>query len=202
MRPEWIIGLFEFFRSRLPSEQAAAFFRGLRDNLRPVLARLRESFTEEDVLSVFEEFERLLKIYKDAFDEIATPVIIFERSGVIQYVNSAYKTLTGFNESLPTEVNSYAAYRQFGADCLMKTLNFYVSSIVDGVTGHIVMPVEMLCYGNFVNCNLTITIKRDPFGMPLLMLATVSPNVVYPVTDMQLQNVIKKLGTMKNQINS
>ena len=56
------------------------------------------------------EIEKLVETYSVVFNNVAIPTLIFDRTGVIYYVNQSYKTLTSFNFPLPTGRSQFAFY--------------------------------------------------------------------------------------------
>jgi PAS domain-containing protein len=56
-------------------------------------------------------FSNCEKTYKTTFEPLAAPAIIYNRHGVIYYVNPAYKALTHFSMPLPTSRADYTFFR-------------------------------------------------------------------------------------------
>ena len=44
-----------------------------------------------------------------------------------------------------------------------------VSAFIDGSTKYLMLPTDWLCYGKFMKVNISITIKRDILGLPLVL---------------------------------
>lgn len=64
----------------------------------------------QNLESLKTEIERLVQNYSKIFHTLAIPTILFDRTGVIYYVNNAYKALTGLNVNLPTDRSEFAFY--------------------------------------------------------------------------------------------
>jgi PAS domain-containing protein len=57
------------------------------------------------------DIEATIQTYRKLLEPLASPTIIYDRSGVIHYVNPAYRVLTGFSYTLPTERTEFAFFK-------------------------------------------------------------------------------------------
>lgn len=66
--------------------------------------RLKSEAVKTDIESTIQTYRKLL-------EPLASPTIIYDRTGVIHYVNPAYRVLTGFSFALPTERSEFAFFK-------------------------------------------------------------------------------------------
>eukprot|EP01114_Cavostelium_apophysatum_P016887 TRINITY_DN4896_c0_g1_i1.p1 TRINITY_DN4896_c0_g1~~TRINITY_DN4896_c0_g1_i1.p1 ORF type:complete len:325 (+),score=34.06 TRINITY_DN4896_c0_g1_i1:87-1061(+) len=107
---DWLPSVIEFLKSRIPEGQLNWFLKNLREHIRPRLQKVREMITKEIALEMLAEFDENLKLYSTAFEKTCTPTIIWEKGGIIQYCNKAYRDLTGFSRTLPTPKGEFAMF--------------------------------------------------------------------------------------------
>lgn len=63
------------------------------------------------------------QMFKQSFDHLATPTIIWERSLVVHYVNQAFFDLNGFPFKIPSDINDYALIHALSGTTLK---NYYL----------------------------------------------------------------------------
>jgi len=176
-------------------DQLLPLVNTMKTGLLPHLKNLKIAYTPDKIIRTFELFAHYLNIFKQAFDEYSSPVIIWERVGIIHYCNKAYKNLTGFSNALPTQLDQYSIYKQFSPTTLVNMMNFLVSAFVDGSTSYVLVPMELSIQDFYVDISLAVTIKRDEFGLPIMLVGTVTPAIVgFPIMENQLQNLLKRSG--------
>eukprot|EP01114_Cavostelium_apophysatum_P000267 TRINITY_DN10256_c0_g1_i1.p1 TRINITY_DN10256_c0_g1~~TRINITY_DN10256_c0_g1_i1.p1 ORF type:complete len:441 (+),score=58.30 TRINITY_DN10256_c0_g1_i1:135-1457(+) len=194
-RPEWNADAVEFLRTRLNEDQIAEYIKMKREYLQPLLMKIRSTMTKEVSLSIFAEFEELLKTFCSAFDKLSTPVIIFEKSGIAQYVNNAYRKMTGFSyPTLPTKRTDFVLYQQTSSSSLWVMLRAIISASADISTNVCVIPLQWLCYGKYVDVIAMCTIKRDSHGLLMMVVVTLAPVVQTPLKEAELPTAIRQLG--------
>eukprot|EP01114_Cavostelium_apophysatum_P003567 TRINITY_DN13534_c0_g1_i1.p1 TRINITY_DN13534_c0_g1~~TRINITY_DN13534_c0_g1_i1.p1 ORF type:complete len:369 (+),score=29.09 TRINITY_DN13534_c0_g1_i1:210-1316(+) len=181
----------EFLKSRLPESQANEMIQHLSMRVRPMLQKM---LTKEVSLQIVSEFKSLMKTLTKAYNESGFPCMIWDNAGVIHYVNQPYKNLTGFSLTLPTTFNSFAAYEQLSPGSLSKMLLFMMSSLQSADSTTFMLPTEWKAYDKYLDCMISVTIKKDANAFPLLVITTVIPILSFPVMLQQISHQAKING--------
>jgi len=149
--------------------------------VRDHLSGLKPCFSGEAIVSMRKEYETYISIYKSVFDDVRTPTIIWERNSVIQYVNKGWEKLTGFNEVLPTPLESLGmmkcisneGWKNF-MECMQDRCIGEANEIDSCMfsCGILVSNTD-----KFIQGTMSVTIRRDILGLPLLFLGNFLPQM-------------------------
>jgi len=146
------------------------------------LSSLKASITVETIESMKQEFEKNLADFKRIFDGVGVPAMIWDRCCVIHYVNNALKKLTGFNLSLPTNLDSFELIQQLSSEGWKNYGEglFERSIGGSGSTDSWIFSAGILAAhtkDKYIQGTLCVTIKRDLMGVPLILLGNFLPNL-------------------------
>jgi len=130
------------------------------------------------------EIESLVTMYRGTFEHLGIPVIIWDRSGVIYYVSPCFRQLLGFLQPLPTKREDFIFWKLLPPDGFKTYLNCavqFLSSYPDNINENFLIT-NLSIKKNFntptestVEGTISLTVKRDPFGLPFLILGCFLP---------------------------
>jgi len=148
-------------------------------------AKIREGLKPEAIAEIVRSFDMYLTQYSKVFDQLGVPSIIWEKAGVIHYVNKAYVELTGFDSSgLPTLVDEFAFSEELSGEGLRAYfdgmaqvfMNVGPATYKDTFTFRTgLRVVSCSTPDTFVDGVMCVTITRDFVGLPLLFVGNFLP---------------------------
>jgi len=119
---QWLVN---FFKKSIRIPEFGSLMRQYQTTIMPQIANIRESLPRDVVLQTLKEFITIIENAKISLEQLATPAIVYEKCGIIHFVNSAYKSYSGFNLTLPTEMKEFQYYHQFSEASYVKIFLFY-----------------------------------------------------------------------------
>jgi len=175
-RPEYYNKMKETFQRRLPDKMLVVE-KAL--NFRQQLVKIRESLTEDAVLSMRRDFDTYLTTFSAVFDQLGIPSLIWERCCVIHYISKGYNELTGFNNPLPTAIEDMAFTEQLSTDGFRGYVDGLakVFLITGSSVNHFTFAtgVKVVGSSNYIEGTMCVTIKRDMIGLPLIFIGNFLP---------------------------
>jgi hypothetical protein len=131
---------------------------------------------------MYNNLSHYLNIFKIAFDRLVIPTIIWERYGVIHYVNNSFKFITKFCTKLPTLSNKIAFLEQLSLSSVENFVSLIKKIFLNKNEHSIIFNCEILkdqnnndIQKNFISGIMCITIKRDTFGLPFVFIGNFIP---------------------------
>jgi len=124
------------------------------------------------------------KVFQDIFSNIAVPTIVFEKIGIVHYVNPSFVNLVNFNiPVLPTLKEEYWFFKILSKETVKTYLMEYSRILVDPSIANSMFPASILSYTAdqeelWLDGTMTITIRRDPVNLPILMAASFLPRLL------------------------
>jgi len=122
-----------------------------------------------------------LKTLKETFERIDVPTIVYEKCGIVHFVNNAFQNLFQFNTPLPSKSQDFLFFTllspegiQFYIQQLMPILYFssknalmFTISLRKNASSQI---------EEYIKGTLCLHIKRNGLGIPILMAASFLPH--------------------------
>lgn len=168
--------LLQYLRSRFNREDIVEMCRSLAE-FRPTFIAIAVTLTEEDMIFMEQCYQRTLLEYDQFISQMGTPTCVWRRNGQVSYVNDEFSLLTGWtradllfkmtfivelmdDESVREYFKTFnrVAYRDFKGSERMKTCK-------------LLTPFR----GREVECCCIWTLKRDVFGLPLMIIGNFMP---------------------------
>lgn len=168
--------LLQYLRARFNREDVVEMCRSLAE-FRPTFIAIAVTLTEEDMIFMEQCYQRTLLEYDQFISQLGTPTCVWRRNGQISYVSDEFSLLTGWtradllfkmtfivelmdDESVREYFKTFnrVAYRDFKGSERMKTCR-------------LLTPVK----GRQIECCCIWTLKRDVFGLPLMIIGNFMP---------------------------
>jgi len=149
--------------------------------LRSDLAAVRENLSEEAYQSIWGEFNKQLDHFRSLFEDLGVPTIIWEKCGIVHYVNPSYKELTGFCDSIPTHVSNFSFFNLLSNDGFANLMDVILNNLGTEKrkeSWSIPCGMKVVSTGDFVQGTMCVTVKRDILGMPLLFVSNFLPSLL------------------------
>eukprot|EP01117_Protostelium_nocturnum_P006949 TRINITY_DN2492_c0_g1_i1.p1 TRINITY_DN2492_c0_g1~~TRINITY_DN2492_c0_g1_i1.p1 ORF type:complete len:357 (-),score=102.71 TRINITY_DN2492_c0_g1_i1:17-1087(-) len=131
---------------------------------------LKKFITPDQKILLRNNFEKELAALRGSAEYIEFPVIIWERLGVINYVNSAFRQITGFDAPVPTSPEDHAIFQVISTQTLLQQVRSVLPRLVSGNEKRITCEASFKRYGTaeeeYVSGLAAISVKRDLFGLP------------------------------------
>jgi len=132
-----------------------------------------------------QEIQIYLQELRPLYAQLAVPTIMWERTGVIQYVNPAYIALTHFNLQLPTPREDFSMFYQMSRAGVKNYIMNFSKVIVDPSNNpnnnSFMVPCGLKSNASqaeiFIDGTLCVTLRRDPVGLPLLIIGCFLPRL-------------------------
>eukprot|EP01114_Cavostelium_apophysatum_P021636 TRINITY_DN7607_c0_g1_i1.p1 TRINITY_DN7607_c0_g1~~TRINITY_DN7607_c0_g1_i1.p1 ORF type:complete len:353 (+),score=55.73 TRINITY_DN7607_c0_g1_i1:84-1142(+) len=192
MRP-WCDEFFEYMKLKIPEEYEAVYKEVMAR--RTYMQKVWSSMTKEMAEELIRDCSDSLASYKKSFKDISVPAMVFDRGGIIHYVNQSFIDMTGFDMKLPTERNQFAVYELISP----RFLTAYMRSLlINSSTAQFVLfPAEIRSYGSYIDASLWITFKKNRFGLVPLFVATVIPAVNTLVAAQDFTSILQRKAAAK-----
>eukprot|EP01117_Protostelium_nocturnum_P015187 TRINITY_DN5858_c0_g1_i1.p1 TRINITY_DN5858_c0_g1~~TRINITY_DN5858_c0_g1_i1.p1 ORF type:complete len:640 (-),score=180.92 TRINITY_DN5858_c0_g1_i1:120-2039(-) len=161
---------------------------------------IREGISAEQKQAMKKDFEGFLNSFKTGAAQIGVPGMIWDRSGVVHYVNQSFIDMTGLSMKLPSAVDDYALLQIFSSSALREYSqfmrdNYFQPNVVKKIlaTGIKIWKkssspnlllnqsrqktsISTFCEGPYIEGTMCITIKRDVLGLPMIMFGHFLPS--------------------------
>jgi len=174
---QFMLKLIEKLRAKAISDPEAEEFRTVCNQNRAKLKNLQDNLTKEALDSIKRDFYLYLNMFRNTFDQLSIPTFIWERCGIIHFVNKAFVDLTGFSEKTPTDLYSFAVVHLLSPNglkhfCVGMRYNFLNPNF-----NSLMFPCGVLRQpeDTYIEGTLCVTIKRDLIGFPLIFIANFLP---------------------------
>jgi len=147
-----------------------------------LLGQLRFSVNSSTVESMKRDFSNYLKTFSDTFDSLTIPTMIWEKCGVIHYVNKSFRDLISFNLNTPTKLSEVVILDVFSQECIRNYVlalygNFMNSNSLVFPGGLVVQNASHSRSTMEINVLVWIIIKRDCLGLPLVFVGNFIPSM-------------------------
>jgi len=171
-----------FMKSRAPHEVAEQLAVSMDDNRDKLIASIYEKHGKRTPCAKIKEFvDANLKTLKETFERIDVPTIVYEKCGIVHFVNNAFQNLFQFNTPLPSKSQDFLFFTllspegiQFYIQQLMPILYFssknalmFTISLRKNASSQI---------EEYIKGTLCLHIKRNGLGIPILMAASFLPH--------------------------
>ncbi|SCU81230.1 LAFA_0C03466g1_1 [Lachancea sp. 'fantastica'] len=168
--------LLQYLRSRFSRADILEMCRSLAE-FRPIFIAIAVTLTEEDMIFMEQCYQRTLLEYDQFISQIGTPTCVWRRNGQVSYVNDEFTLLTGwsrpdllFKMTFIVELMDDQSVREY-----FKTFNRVAYQDFKGSermkTCRLLTPVR----DQKINCCCIWTLKRDVFGLPLMIIGNFMP---------------------------
>ncbi|KAL6942273.1 hypothetical protein ACO0QE_003442 [Hanseniaspora vineae] len=170
------VALLEHVKSRFKKEDVLAMCRDL-SAIRPILIAGCIDLKEEDMIFMEHSYQRTLLQYVSFINQVGTPTIIWRRSGLISYVNDEFCVLTGWSREVLLGKMTFILEILSDECCLEYFHNFKSICYSDykGSKSALTLTVQSPVRGKLIECVTWWTLKRDVFGLPLMIIANFLP---------------------------
>ncbi|CEP64801.1 Ert1p LALA0_S13e03312g [Lachancea lanzarotensis] len=168
--------LLQYLRSRFSRADILEMCRSLAE-FRPIFIAIAVTLTEEDMIFMEQCYQRTLLEYDQFISQIGTPTCVWRRNGQVSYVNDEFTLLTGwsrpdvlFKMTFIVELMDDPSVREY-----FKTFKRVAYQDFKGSermeTCRLLTPVR----NQVINCCCIWTLKRDVFGLPLMIIGNFMP---------------------------
>lgn len=178
-RPSFINKMMDRLRKRIPEKLH------LIETLKPLrvqLEAIREGLKPEAVGEIMRSFDLYLTTFGNLFDQLGLPSIMWERTGIIHYVNKAYIDLTGFRLLLPTALEDFA-FSELLSD---EGLGAYIDNVcqIFLCSSRNIAQADTFTFRTSIKTGdglgwipgmMCVSVKRDFLGLPLLFVGNFIP---------------------------
>lgn len=170
------VALLEHIKSRFKKEDVLTMCRDL-SAIRPILIAGCIDLKEEDMIFMEHSYQRTLLQYVSFINQVGTPTIIWRRSGLISYVNDEFCVLTGWSREVLLGKMTFILEILSDECCLEYFHNFKSICYSDykGSKSALTLTVQSPIRGKLIECVTWWTLKRDVFGLPLMIIANFLP---------------------------
>jgi len=177
-RADSCVKLHEILIRKLPDKAALIDANALP--MHNQLVAIREGLNPEAVMEIMRSFETYITNFGGLFNELGTPSLIWERSGIIHYMNQAYLDLTGFNSPIPTPVDDFAFIEALSNEGLGKYVDCLTQLFLSGRPAALVdtftFSTGIKAAGSgWIQGTMCFTVKRDLLGLPLVFVGNFLP---------------------------
>ncbi|CDO95799.1 unnamed protein product [Kluyveromyces dobzhanskii CBS 2104] len=145
--------------------------------LRPIFIASTIDLTDEDMVFMEKSHQRTLLEYEKFISQVGTPTCVWRRNGQISYVNDEFSLLTGWNRLELFNKMSFIV-ELMDDDTVMEYFNTFTRVAYQGFRGaermkvcNLLTPIE----GNVIKCCCLWTLKRDAFGLPMMIIGNFMP---------------------------
>lgn len=171
--------LLTYLRRRFNKRDLVEMCRSLAE-FRPIFIACSVTLTEEDMIFMEQSYQRTLLEYDKFISQIGTPTCVWRRNGQISYVNDEFSLLTGWTR-----------------DELLNKMTFIVELMDDDSVREYFKTFSRVAYRDFkgcekmkkcsllspikekiIRCRCMWTLKRDVFGLPLMIIGNFMPILV------------------------
>jgi PAS domain-containing protein len=182
----------EYIKTRVSPEERDSLEHSMWTVRHKVKVYIKESGrgTLSENLCLFawrRDLNEQLTTLKELYDRVHIPTIVFERCGQLHYANDAYLQLTGLEVPLPS-TEEYLFYKQISGSGVSNFMQNHHASMMDLTSNSYMFPCGVLTYpsaeyfnnkyakeGNHVLGTMLIQVKRDPLGLPIVIVASFLP---------------------------
>eukprot|EP01114_Cavostelium_apophysatum_P019615 TRINITY_DN6372_c0_g1_i1.p1 TRINITY_DN6372_c0_g1~~TRINITY_DN6372_c0_g1_i1.p1 ORF type:complete len:361 (+),score=12.27 TRINITY_DN6372_c0_g1_i1:62-1144(+) len=187
---------YEYLSKRIPEDLERLM--ELTAPYRTNVERIKSSgiVTAELASQIVNTFQEHVETAKQIYSQTDVPTIVWDKRGVVYFCNKAYVNITGFDKQMPTGPLELVMFEQFSSKGLVSYCHSLLS-LLPGGTGYIIFPAEILSYGSFIDAVVCMTVKRDPFGIPLTFIGQMLPIVAGGVRDRDISSVMQRKGAIK-----
>eukprot|EP01119_Soliformovum_irregulare_P006858 TRINITY_DN19276_c0_g1_i2.p1 TRINITY_DN19276_c0_g1~~TRINITY_DN19276_c0_g1_i2.p1 ORF type:complete len:427 (-),score=41.44 TRINITY_DN19276_c0_g1_i2:124-1404(-) len=148
--------------------------------------RLKDALNAVTLSNMKLTFRTTLSSWKEAYQKLGLPVIIWERGEAVHYYNDAYRNLTGYAATLPTALWSYEVMKQMTPQTRVYYFQAMKNFIFVKTINNWTIPAEILNSkeGNssFIKGTFSLSIIRDVLDLPILFLGIFLPTITEPTT--------------------
>ncbi|PRP87396.1 hypothetical protein PROFUN_00607 [Planoprotostelium fungivorum] len=106
------------------SESEIVEYMNKLESRRDKLHEIRRFISSEQKVLMKKEFDVFLTAFKNGATQIGVPALIWERSGVVHYVNQSFIDMTGFSMKLPSSVDDFALLQILSSSTLYNYTKF------------------------------------------------------------------------------
>jgi len=171
LRLEWMVDFLDIIKDW--SQETFDFYSNCIVHYNQ-MEKARAELTQEMVITILKDFDDTITQYKNTFENMTIPTIVYDQSDVVHYYNKAYSDLTGFTAPYPTERKNYAMSMQYSKESFIKNIAV-CSAIYTKGESNVTSISEIKSYGGLIKCMEYISIKRDLKGLPLLLVSNFIP---------------------------
>ncbi|SCU84047.1 LAME_0C07976g1_1 [Lachancea meyersii CBS 8951] len=168
--------LLQYLRSRFNKADILEMCRSLAE-FRPTFIAIAVTLTEEDMIFMEQCYQRTLLEYDQFISQVGTPTCVWRRNGQVSYVNDEFSLLTGwsrldllFKMTFIVELMDDESVREY-----FKTFNRVAYQDFKGSermrTCRLLTPIRH----RVIECCCIWTLKRDVFGLPLMIIGNFMP---------------------------
>jgi len=183
---EWFDNFITFIYESMTTASFNQFITIFLEKTMPYVRNRGRKPTADDIFNVFIASEKFINNVT-LMEDHASPVIIWEKFGVIHYINKAFRNLTGWDGAVPTSHTQYAFYKFLSTDSFVELVIFLMELVSDEDNDTFYIPLEWNTNRGPIKTTACITLLKDNFNFPFLLLGVISPLVTSPVVGTQLK---------------
>ncbi|CAG98262.1 Ert1p [Kluyveromyces lactis] len=173
--------LLRYLKRRFDKNQLVEMCRCLAE-LRPIFIASTIDLTDEDMIFMEKSHQRTLLEYEKFISQVGTPTCVWRRNGQISYVNDEFSLLTGWNRLELLNKMTFIVELMDG-DTVMEYFQTFTRVAYQGFRGAETMRICNLLTpikGSVIKCCCLWTLKRDAFGLPMMIIGNFMPILTLP----------------------
>lgn len=173
--------LLRYLKRRFGKTELVEMCRYLAE-LRPIFIASTIDLTDEDMIFMEKTHQRTLLEYDKFISQVGTPTCVWRRNGQISYVNDEFSLLTGWNRLELLNKMTFMV-ELMDDDTVMEYFKTFTRVAYQDFKGAETMRVCNLLTpikGTVIKCRCLWTLKRDAFGLPMMIIGNFMPILSTP----------------------
>lgn len=163
-----------YLKSRFPKEDLVQMSKSIAE-YRPSFIAGMIKLKEDDLIFAEQCFQRTLLEYDGYIGISGTPTLVWRRSSQIAYVGDEFCILTGWSKENLLGKSTFAVEIMDDRSCV-EYFKIFSKIAFGDMSGDTITECTLLTpKGESIRTNSTWTLKRDVFGIPMMIIATFLP---------------------------
>lgn len=163
-----------YLKSRFPKEDLVQMSKSIAE-YRPSFIAGMIKLKEDDLIFAEQCFQRTLLEYDGYIGISGTPTLVWRRSSQIAYVGDEFCILTGWSKDDLLGKSTFAVEIMDDKSCV-EYFKIFSKIAFGDMSGDTITECTLLTpKGESIRTNSTWTLKRDVFGIPMMIIATFLP---------------------------
>ena len=163
-----------YLKSRFPKKDLVQMSKSIAE-YRPSFIAGMIKLKEDDLIFAEQCFQRTLLEYDGYIGISGTPTLVWRRSSQIAYVGDEFCILTGWSKENLLGKSTFAVEIMDDRSCV-EYFKIFSKIAFGDMSGDTITECTLLTpKGESIRTNSTWTLKRDVFGIPMMIIATFLP---------------------------
>lgn len=163
-----------YLKSRFPKSDLVQMSKSIAE-YRPSFIAGMIKLKEDDLIFAEQCFQRTLLEYDGYIGISGTPTLVWRRSSQIAYVGDEFCILTGWSKENLLGKSTFAVEIMDDRSCV-EYFKIFSKIAFGDMSGDTITECTLLTpKGESIRTNSTWTLKRDVFGIPMMIIATFLP---------------------------